>query len=290
MGHLNVRYYVARAMEGLAGAAAALGMPHAFADYAAATLLVREHHIRFLREARVGAPLHMTAGVVEMGETDAVLVQRLVHSRTDETCATFLSRVAHASAQEGRPFPWPRRARAMAERLRTEAGPDAGPRGVGAAPFETAASLGRADALGLDRTGRGAIGAQDCDVFGRMRTELVMARISAGMSHLIKPQREAAQEVSAGQARIGGAALEYRLIYFDSPRAGDRVELRSGFAEIRPRRVRMNHWLLDPVSGRPWASAENVSVNFDLDARKAVALPAEMIQALEAEVRPGIAM
>ena len=30
MGHLNVRFYVARAMEGLVGAAAALGMAGAF--------------------------------------------------------------------------------------------------------------------------------------------------------------------------------------------------------------------------------------------------------------------
>jgi len=64
MGHMNVRFYVARAMEGLVGLAAALGLPHAFAAHAGATLLVREQHIRFLREARAGAALHMTGGVV----------------------------------------------------------------------------------------------------------------------------------------------------------------------------------------------------------------------------------
>ena len=30
MGHMNVRFYVANAMEGLVGLAAALGMPEAF--------------------------------------------------------------------------------------------------------------------------------------------------------------------------------------------------------------------------------------------------------------------
>ena len=30
MGHMNVRFHLAKAMQGLAGAAAALGMPHAF--------------------------------------------------------------------------------------------------------------------------------------------------------------------------------------------------------------------------------------------------------------------
>ena len=51
MGHLNVGFYVARSMEGLCSLAAELGMPHAFAPDARATLIVREQHIRFLREA-----------------------------------------------------------------------------------------------------------------------------------------------------------------------------------------------------------------------------------------------
>jgi acyl-CoA thioester hydrolase len=41
MGHLNVGFYVAKAMEALAGLAAELGMPRAFAPAAEATLVVR---------------------------------------------------------------------------------------------------------------------------------------------------------------------------------------------------------------------------------------------------------
>ena len=77
MGHMNVRFYVTRAMEGLAGLAAQLGLPHAFAPGAGATLLVRDQHIRFLRECRPGAALHMTGGVIEMGEEEARLLQLL---------------------------------------------------------------------------------------------------------------------------------------------------------------------------------------------------------------------
>src|SRR3954470_4767757 len=64
MGHLNVRNYVAFAMEGLAGLAAELGLPGAFRPGAPSTVVVRDHHLRFLREAREGAVLHMRAGVV----------------------------------------------------------------------------------------------------------------------------------------------------------------------------------------------------------------------------------
>ncbi|HYD73663.1 MAG TPA: thioesterase, partial [Candidatus Binatia bacterium] len=52
-GHLNVRFHFERAMIGLAHFARALEMPRAAAG---ATLAPLEAHIRFLKEARPGAP------------------------------------------------------------------------------------------------------------------------------------------------------------------------------------------------------------------------------------------
>ena len=59
MGHMNVRFYLTIAAEGLTGLVAALGLPRAFSVDASSTVVVREHHIRFLREARAGAGLFM---------------------------------------------------------------------------------------------------------------------------------------------------------------------------------------------------------------------------------------
>lgn len=103
MGHMNVRFYVARFMEGLAGIALKLGMPEAFAPDATATLLVQDHHLRFLKEAHAGTPLHMTGGVVEIADAGALVLLILYHSRTGEPCATALTRLAHAAKDE-RPF------------------------------------------------------------------------------------------------------------------------------------------------------------------------------------------
>ena len=287
MGHLNVRFYVARAMEGLAGIAAALGMADAFTARARATLIVREHHIRFLREAHVGAALHMTAGVVEMTESEAVLLQVLTHSLSGDTCATFVTRVAHAVAHDGRAFPWPVRSHALAEALRTGVPAEAAPRSIPGAPFTSQASLARADALELKVVGRGAVGPQDCDVFGRMAPELFMTRNGHGLAHFIEPLRAAA---AAAATRVGGAALEYRLAYLDLPRAGDLIELRSGFAEIQPKYARMVHWLLNPRTGAPYATAEHIGANFDLDARRILAIPPEALATLTAQVKPGLAL
>jgi acyl-CoA thioester hydrolase len=286
MGHLNVGFYMVKAMEALIGMAAELGMPHAFAPHADATLIVREQHIRFLREAQVGARLHIDAGVLEMGEDDASVLLLMRH-HDGELAASFRMRVAHATTGEGRVFPWPAWARARAAAMTIEAPEKAQPRGVSLAPVEVAASLPRALELGLRRIGLGGFRLGDCDSFGRMRTELVMARISDSVAHLMAALLG---ELASGERRLGAVVLEYRLIYLDWPRAGDRYELRSGFVGAEPRLRRMMHWFLDPATGRPWASAEAVAAVFDLETRKTVALTDTELAAWAEVSAPGLTL
>jgi len=269
MGHLNVGFYIAKAMEALIGLAAELGMPHAFAQHAEATLIVREQHIRFLREAQVGARLHIEAGVLEMGEDEARVLLLMRH-HDGELAASFQMLVAHATTREGRAFPWPIWARARAAALTIEQPEQAAPRSVTLGAVESAASLPRALELGLKRIGLGAFRVGDCDPFGRMRAELLIARISDSVAHLMAGLLG---DLSAdGGRKLGAVILEYRLIYLAWPRAGDRYELRSGFTGAEPKLRRMMHWFLDPATGRPWASGEAVAAIFDVEARKTVAL------------------
>jgi acyl-CoA thioester hydrolase len=286
MGHLNVGFYVARSMEGLAGLAAELGMPHAFAPGAEATLLVREQHIRFLREARAGAPLSMTGGVLSLDETEARFGLVLRHA-DGQIAASFQTVAAHATAREGQAFPWPDRIRLRAEALACEAPANAGPRSIGLAPVTTQASLARAEALGLTATGTGVVAAHCCDAFGRMRVEGFMQRLSAGVPHLFSGRRLG----KVGESRrVGGAAVEYRLIHHAWPRAGDRFALRSGSAGGDARIRRLVHWLLDPVTGQPWGSAEAIAVSFDLDTRKLIELPPEELARANADAIPGLGL
>ncbi|MBS0361918.1 MAG: thioesterase family protein [Proteobacteria bacterium] len=286
MGHLNVGFYVAKAMEGLIGLAAELGMAGAFAPDARSTLIVREQHIRFVREARPGAPLIMTGGVVEMGESDARLIFLLRH-RSGELAASFQTLVAHATATDGRAFPWPARMRARAEALTIEVPPEAASRSVGLEPVRSQASLSRAMELGVPRTAMGAVRAGDCDAFGRMRTELMMARLSDSIPHVLDGKR---LNGDATGGRTGGAALEYRLIHLAWPRAGDRLELRSGPSGGDARFRRLTHWLLDPDSGRPWGVAESIAVSFDLETRKMITLSDEALADADARVIAGLTL
>ncbi len=286
MGHLNVGFYVARSMQALAGIAAELGMPGAFGTLAESTLMVREQHIRFLREARTGAPLSMTAGVLEIGETDIRLLFLMRH-HSGELAASFQTLATHVTSRGVRPFPWPDRVRDRAEALKTVVPENAAPRSIDLAPVVTQASITRADALGLGCTGRGVVGQGDCDAFGRMRTEGFMQRLSDAVPHLFAEGRPGKDDATRP---VGGAAVEYRLIHHAWPRAGDRIEMRSGAAGGDARVRRLVHWLLDPATGQPWGTAEAIAVSFDLETRKIITLSETELARVDARTVAGLAL
>lgn len=291
MGHMNVRHYVVRAMEGLVGLAAELGLPHAFSHHANATLLVKEHHIRFLREAHAGAPLTMLGGVIEMGESDARLLQLLIHPASGELAATFQTTVVHATPGEGQPFPWPRIARERAEALKVEIPEKAQARSLDLSAFVPTASLALANDMNLSRIGLGGLLPSDCDVYGRMRAEQFIGRVSDGIGAFIHPFRDVVVEHADHKpARFGGAVLEYRIAYLAWPRAGDRVDIRSGLLGTDARTMRIVHWMLDPATGEPWGTSEAVAITFDLDARKVVPVTDAARKALAASEVPGLGL
>jgi acyl-CoA thioester hydrolase len=286
MGHLNVRFYVARAMEGLVALAAAMGLPDAFRAKVGATLLVKDQHIRFLREARPRAALHMVAGILDIGESEARVLQLLIHSTTGEIAASFQNVVVHATAHDERPFAWSARTRTAAESLMISAPERSRPRSLDLSPVSRSANLAEADRLNLVRLGSGAVTSADCDVFGRARTGFFIGRISDGVPALAASFRGPDAPPRAGN--LGGAVLEYRIDYRAYPRAGDRFEIRSGLAGVDARTQHIVHWMLDPATGAAWGSAEAIAVALDLDARKIVEIGSEDRALLQRRVIPGL--
>jgi acyl-CoA thioester hydrolase len=290
MGHMNVRFYLAIATEALAGLAAALGMPRAFSPGASSTLLVREHHVRFLKEARAGAGLVMTGGVLSIGETDAVLLQLLFHT-DGAPAAALTTKVSHVTPQELKPFPWSKATRRLAEGLMVEAPDNAKPRGIASDPVATMASAANADRLGLPVVAMGALGPADCDAFGRMLPEQMLARVYASVSHVFGHSQKAVFAAAPElRGRLGGAAVEYRALYQSWAQIGDRVQMRSGHRALTPKSRSVVHWLLDPTSGQPWASAEVVSLFLDLKERRSLTLPDPVFQAMKIDQVDGLGL
>ncbi len=271
-GHLNVRFHCERAMVGLAHIGAALAIPRAFTSYANSTLLLREAHIRFLKEARPGAPLIMYGGVVEMGETDATLCLDMRHDDgAPATCFTL--KVSHAETREWRPFPWSSRARDAAAKLACAIPAHGVSRSFDLSLPPADASRQRAIEIGATRIGGALVLPDQCDAFGRLRGEHFVGRVSDSVPNLLASHRRHAPLETGGTP--AGAVVEARVVFRRFPRAGELIEVHSGVAEVGEKTLRLAHWICDPESGRAWASMEAVALTFDTKTRKTIAPSAE---------------
>ena len=280
-GHLNVRFHFERAMVGLAHFAHALELPRAFTQAAGSTLAPLEAHVRFLKEARPGAPLVMHGGVVKLEESTATLCLDMRHA-DGAPASCFTLRVAHTETREFRPFPWSARSRAIAKRLSVKAPEHSKPRSIDLARAPSEASRAGALTAGATRIGGAMVSGDQCDAFGRLRAEHLTGRISDSVPNLLADwPREA--ETSAGGAPAG-AVVEARRVYRRWPRAGDLIEVYSGVCEVGEKTMRLTHWLCDPESGAAWASMEALALTFDTSTRKAIAPSAEARAAMEKRV------
>ncbi|MEM1035485.1 MAG: thioesterase family protein [Pseudomonadota bacterium] len=282
MGHMNVRVYMEKAMEGLGTFAAAIGMPHAYRDGALSTLIVAEHHVRFIREVHPGRPLKMTGCVLEWDESSALVYQDLRHG--DGTpAAAFRTRILHCETKSGQPFQWGTRSKERLEALVETPPEDTKPRGldVEKSPLpDSQATLDFALEHKAPEIGRGAVPLHHCDIFRRMKAEWFMGRISDSVPNLLYDWRQDVTSATDG-AEMGAAVLEYRLVYRKWPRAGDRYVVHSALAEAAEKTHTLSHWMLNPDTGEAWMTSEAVAVTFDLKTRKVIPTPPDQIAALE---------
>lgn len=282
MGHMNVRVYVEKAMEGLGTLASAFGMPRAFHANALSTLVPAEHHIRYIREAHPGQPLTMTGCVLEWDETSALVYQDMRHS-DGRPAAAFRTRVHHVATSTGQPFPWSTRAQAQLEALTAAPPDDTRPRGLDSAVAPTPSSMTtmvQVAKTGAPEIGRGLVLPKECDVFGRFWAPCFMGRISDSVPTLLHDWRAKVAASKSG-ARMGGAVLEYRLIYRKWPRAGDRFVIHTSLADVAEKTHTLSHWVMNPDTGEAFITSEAVAVTFDLETRKVIPTPAEQIAELE---------
>ncbi|HWA00307.1 MAG TPA: thioesterase family protein [Caulobacterales bacterium] len=287
-GHLNVRFHLERAFTGLAHFAAALGLRGAFRADAGATLVPRELHVRFLKEAHPNGPLAMHGGVVAFGDNDATLCLDMRHF-DGAPATTFRLQVAHAEPHELKPFAWSARSREAAKKLAAALPRHAAPRAIDLSRAPAKANLVLARDLGARRIGAHLVTPDQCDAFGRLRADHVFGRVSDSVPHLFAEWRREAAALGAPPT-LSGAVVEARIVFRAWARAGDLVEVHSAAVELTPKLTRVVHWLIDPASGGAWASIEAVAINFDLATRKAVDLPADLIAARQAHVVAGMAV
>ncbi len=284
MGHMNVQFYLDKADQGLTALALAFGVGPSAAREMGASLCAREHHVRFLREQRPGAPFYLRAGIVDVGEGGLTIYQEMVETVSDTPAATFRIDAAWVDIASRAPKPLPAALRApAAERIEVPA--HGRPRGLELSPPRPAPELAAADQSGMLRTWQGVVSRDQCDAAGFLTARHFMGIVSDSIPNLLA--------MTDGRDRsktpnVGGAALEYRFVYRGHPRVGDALTLRSGLKQVGSKAYTWCHWLFDLETGAAVATAEAVAIALDLEARRAIPIPEEMRANLEARVIPGL--
>lgn len=284
MGHLNVRHYFARANEGLAVLLLKLGLGPVHLREQGLMLRARDQHVRFSRELRPGAAYSVHAGVVSQTESALITYQEL-RTGHGEVCTTIITELCLLDVSPLALRAMPAAVLEAAQAARCEIPSYGAARGVSREPSHYRPTHHEAVERGLIGAYLGPLLADDCDARGVMRESACMARISDGIPHFFRALNEGPRPTG-----IGGAAVEYRFVFHDWPRASDVIEVRSGLNAVGNKTLHMNHFIFNVETGHCIAASEAVAVWFDLNARKAVEMPADVRAQLATRVLAGLSL
>ena len=288
LGHLNMRHYAAKVEEARQFLFIHLGLAHAFRPEHPSTVRTRGLTLCYLKEARPGARLSIRSGVVELGETSATLAHVMEH-HDGTPAATYLETVDHIYLPDSRTFPWPARLREAWTSAKVE--PECRPRGLYNVAVK-APTLSQLEAMGAERIGAGVFRANEADGFGRLRPMAYLGRWteSVGNFHTGWPEMYGDEGLYAqyrtGEARLSGVLLELRVHIHREAEPGQAFVALTALTRAEVNTRNFIHHLVDPVSGRSYASAEATSALIDLQARRLVKTEPDMLDTLRARLVP----
>ncbi len=261
--HLNVRYYLAKANQGLPFVLAAIGLPLE----APVRPRVRAQHVRFLKEARPAAPLTVNAGLAASDGPELTLYNEVRHTLSGELLATLITELEIVGA-DGAPRPFTPSSGAPRCAIPAEGGPRGLRRGPPLRP-DYASVAG----MGFVEIGRGAVAPWECDPAGDLELFQYVGRMSDSVVNLLA-HFQTEEEMSRRSHGIeGGALVELRIAFHAPLRAGSLFTIHSGVAAVGRKTQHFVHLFFDEISRSCVATAQGVAVAMDLRTRRSIELP-----------------
>ena len=266
--HLNVRFYLAKANQGLPFVLEAIGLKPAALEKTGARPRIRVQHVRFLKESRPATPLTIEAGLAAEEGHRLTIYSEVRHSLNGDVLATLLTELEFVS---GDGAPWPVSPSRDAPRCTV---PEHGsPRGIAPAREALRPSRETIAEMGFVEIGRGAVASSECDPTGDLELFQYVGRMSDSVVNLLA-RFQTDEELSRRSTGIeGGALVELRIAFHAPLRAGSLFTIQSGIAAAGRKTQHFVHLFFDEVSRACVATAEGIAVAMDLKTRKAIELP-----------------
>jgi acyl-CoA thioester hydrolase len=278
--HLNVRYYVAKANEGLPFVLSELGYPPAVLESMDARPRILGQHMRFLREARKATPLTVASGIAASAPLQLTVYSEIRHSLTGAPLATLLTDLALVSRRDGAVC----QLRAPPAALRCEVPHHGAPRGL--PPGHVLAPPDRRELAGAGfvEIARGQVRAGECAPDGELEPHQYIGRISDGVVNLMARFQTEEELARRSHGVEGGALLEFRALHRAPLRAGALFTVHSGLRAVSAKTLQVVHLVFDEESRTCAAACEGVAVAMDLKTRKAIEIPEGRRRRMEAGI------
>lgn len=286
LGHLNMRYYLIKASEARQMFMMGLGLKHAFKVGAPSTVRLKDVHIKYLREARPGAPLYIETGLVALDDHELTLLHIMYHAN-GEVAATLTERLVHIYRRSGNAFNWPSRLRDKASGNLVKAPDFSKPKGMDANAQMTGPDLEQLKRWGCTEVGRGVFLQNETNTFGNIAATTYLGRLSDTIAHFTAAWPEFGPN-DWSESDIMGVLLEIRLHVHTTAEAGDPFVFYSGVSKVNGKIRQLIHNFVNPFTGKAYASIIAGNALMHLTERRLVAPDPDNIDRIKAIIIPGL--
>ena len=272
-GHMNVRFYWDHFDDSAFQTWTVLGCsPELFAD-ASIHAVTGRNTINYISEMAAGTFFVITAGLTRIGNRSVTFTHRMHNAKTAELCATMTGTEVMFDPQTRKSTEIPADLRQRLNELLIDSAepshpepPDANPNAPGH----------------WHDVHRALVFPWRCDHFGHMNARWYGHHFDDGGFHLYAM---AGVDVAGLQARnIALVTLVTDLTYVREMAAGTLFVIRSGFSHVGSKSTKLIHRAFNVANQELCATMESVDVAFDMETRKAVALPENIRESLLANL------
>ena len=298
LGHLNVRFYLARVDRANRVLLNALGLGVSALETQAATLRRIDTYCKFRREQFEGADLTVHGGVLQTTGAQVRCYYEIRNAARDEIAATFVTGTIMADRTSRQLLELPLSARQVNEQYGVQIPTYAQPRSLSLdpprldIPFTTLMErIGESVEFGMTGRREGMIEASDCGPDGVLRddVELMFVMFRKQMEQMeqmdVKAFGPPVQHTDEGH-RFAWAMLETRNIEVTRPRAGDAVVWIGADVGIAEKSRQSRRWAFVKNTGQLLSIHDSVGIAMDLDARRAIVIPRSIRETMDRHYLP----
>jgi acyl-CoA thioester hydrolase len=295
LGHLNVRYYIARVERANRRLLGELGVGSPV--FRGAIVRRYDTYCRYRRDQFAGAQLKVAGGEQAFDSRELRCYYEIRNPAKEQIAATFVTATALIDPVDQQRVPFPAELFESSPLPLIELPEHGKPRSLSLEPPRTDVVMADIDARVKPEPAAGMMSGrreatvqpEDCDEHGRLREDVDM------MFLMHRPQPGQPAETFGPPVlrtdqghRFGWAMIESRNVGLGRPNAGDRVVAIGADVGFGERWRQSRRWAFVETSGTLIGIHDTLGVALDLDERRSIAIPASFREALERSVLPDL--